>query len=61
MGGARTADPTFDKDSGELARGSALPRICGVVLLRLPMPSPDEVGRRLAEQITMREDPVTFQ
>jgi predicted nuclease of predicted toxin-antitoxin system len=30
---------TFDKDFGELARGSALPRTCGVVLLRMPMPS----------------------
>jgi predicted nuclease of predicted toxin-antitoxin system len=28
---------TFDKDFGELARGSALPRNCGVVLLRIPM------------------------
>ena len=27
---------TLDKDFGELARGSALPRSCGVVLLRTP-------------------------
>ena len=25
---------TFDKDFGELARGSALPRTCGIFLLR---------------------------
>jgi predicted nuclease of predicted toxin-antitoxin system len=27
---------TFDKDFGELAKGWALPRTCGVVLLRAP-------------------------
>ena len=37
---------TFDKDFGELARGSALPRTCGVVLLRIPMPKPEEAGLR---------------
>jgi hypothetical protein len=31
---------TLDKDFGELAKGSALPRTCGVVLLRTPMPRP---------------------
>jgi hypothetical protein len=45
---------TFDKDFGELARGSALPRTCGVVLLR--MPKPEEAGLRLAALITARED-----
>jgi predicted nuclease of predicted toxin-antitoxin system len=39
---------TFDKDFGELARGSALPRTCRVVLLRMPMPKPEEAGLRLA-------------
>jgi predicted nuclease of predicted toxin-antitoxin system len=29
---------TFDKDFGELARQAHLPRECGVVLFRLPMP-----------------------
>jgi predicted nuclease of predicted toxin-antitoxin system len=29
---------TFDKDFGELARSSALPSRCGVVLFRMPMP-----------------------
>jgi predicted nuclease of predicted toxin-antitoxin system len=36
---------TFDKDFGELAQGSALPRTCGVVLRRLPMPKPVDVSR----------------
>src|SRR5271165_2489486 len=47
---------TFDKDFGELAKGSALPSGCGVILLRLPMPRPSDVGRRLADLITARED-----
>jgi len=47
---------TFDKDFGELARGSGLPAACGVVLLRLPMPKADEVGRRLAKLIVARDD-----
>ena len=57
MGGARARILlTFDKDFGELARGSALPRTCGVVLLRMPMPKPEEAGLRLAALITARED-----
>jgi predicted nuclease of predicted toxin-antitoxin system len=47
---------TFDKDFSELARGSQLPRTCGVVLLRMPMPGPGEVGQRPADLITVRED-----
>jgi predicted nuclease of predicted toxin-antitoxin system len=47
---------TFDKDFGELAKGSALPPGCGVILLRMPMPRPGDVGRRLADLITARED-----
>jgi hypothetical protein len=46
---------TLDKDIGELARGSALPRTCGVILLRTPMLRPSDVGQRLAELITARE------
>jgi predicted nuclease of predicted toxin-antitoxin system len=46
----------FDKDFGELARRSALPRMCGVVLLRTPMPRPGDVGQRLADLITARDD-----
>jgi predicted nuclease of predicted toxin-antitoxin system len=47
---------TFDKDFGELAKASALPPGCGVILLRMPMPTPSDVGRRLADLITARED-----
>ena len=47
---------TFDKDFGELAKGSALPRPCGIVLLRMPMPKPGDVGQRLADLITARDD-----
>jgi predicted nuclease of predicted toxin-antitoxin system len=39
---------TFDKDFGELAKATVLPEGCGVVLLRLPMPRPDDVGQQLA-------------
>jgi predicted nuclease of predicted toxin-antitoxin system len=47
---------TFDKDFGELARATALPSTCGVVLLRIPMPRPSDVGRRLADLIAARND-----
>jgi hypothetical protein len=47
---------TFDKDFGELAKGSALPQACGIILLRMPMPRPSDVGPRLADLITARED-----
>lgn len=47
---------TFDKEFGELAGKSALPPGCGVVLLRLPMPKLEDVGKRLAELITARTD-----
>jgi hypothetical protein len=47
---------TFDKDFGELARRSTLPPACGVVLFRIPMPRPGEVGRRLFDLITQRDD-----
>jgi hypothetical protein len=47
---------TFDKDFGELARASALPAACGVVLFRIPMPKPSDVGARLADLITARDD-----
>jgi predicted nuclease of predicted toxin-antitoxin system len=47
---------TFDKDFGELARGAALPRTCGVVLLRVPMPRPGDVGQRLVALIMARDD-----
>src|SRR5260221_14499964 len=47
---------TFDKDFGELARGSALPRTCGGVLVRAPMPKPGDVGQRLAALVIARAD-----
>jgi hypothetical protein len=47
---------TFDKDFGELARASALPPTCGVVLFRMPMPGPGNVGQRLADLIAARDD-----
>lgn len=47
---------TFDKDFGELAKATALPAGCGVVLIRLPMPRPDDAGRQLANAILARTD-----
>ncbi len=47
---------TFDKDFGELARASALPRECGVVLVRMPMPQAGEAGQGLAGLIAARDD-----
>lgn len=47
---------TFDKDFGELARASALPSACGVVLFRIRVPKPGDVGQRLAELIAGRDD-----
>jgi len=47
---------TFDKDFGEIARTAALPAMCGVVLFRIPMPIPRDAGRRLADQLTSRND-----
>src|ERR1700730_13195637 len=47
---------TFDKDFGVLARASALPATCGVVLFRIPMPKPSDVGARRTDLITARDD-----
>ena len=47
---------TFDKDFGELAWRHGLPASCGIVLFRLPMPSPGSVGSALAARITERAD-----
>jgi len=47
---------TFDKDFDDLAKASVLPPECGVVLLRLPMPKPGDVGQVLAELIAARDD-----
>ena len=47
---------TFDKDFGELARASALPSTCGVVLFRMPMPNPGDIGPRLCKLVVSRDD-----
>jgi len=47
---------TFDKDFGELARASALPRPCGIVLFRIPTPPGAETGRQLAALLDSRSD-----
>ena len=47
---------TFDKDFGELARASTLPATCGVVLFRIPVPNPSDVGRRVVDLIAARDD-----
>jgi predicted nuclease of predicted toxin-antitoxin system len=47
---------TFDKDFGELAARSALPPGCGVVLFRVPAPSSESAGQRLAARIAARDD-----
>jgi predicted nuclease of predicted toxin-antitoxin system len=46
---------TFDKDFGELVGASALPTTYGVILFRIPMPKPNDVGR-LAGIVTARAD-----
>jgi predicted nuclease of predicted toxin-antitoxin system len=47
---------TFDKDFGELARASGLPSICGIVLFRVPMPRPADVGQQFSDLINSRDD-----
>jgi hypothetical protein len=47
---------TSDKDLGEQARAAALPSTCGVVLFRMPMPKPGDVGPRLGNLVTSRND-----
>jgi hypothetical protein len=47
---------TFDKNFGELARRVALPAACGVVLFRIPMPKPGEVGADLVRLLNARDD-----
>jgi predicted nuclease of predicted toxin-antitoxin system len=47
---------TFDKDFGELARAVLLPGACGIVLLRIATPSPQRVGRVIADLILARDD-----
>lgn len=47
---------TFDKDFGELAWRRRLPAASGIVLLRIPMPSPSSVGEALMAILSSRED-----
>jgi predicted nuclease of predicted toxin-antitoxin system len=47
---------TFDKDFGELAWRAKLPAACGIVLFRMPIPSPSAVGAVLAARIAERSD-----
>ena len=47
---------TFDRDFGELARRSALPKECGVVLFRVSITNPVDVGQRLASLVMSRDD-----
>jgi predicted nuclease of predicted toxin-antitoxin system len=47
---------TFDKDFGELVRAATLPKSCGVVLFRMTMPKPGDIGAILSGLITARED-----
>ncbi|MGQ0835272.1 MAG: DUF5615 family PIN-like protein [Gammaproteobacteria bacterium] len=47
---------TFDKDFGELAWRFGLPSQCGIILFRLPMPLPREVGRAITNILTERSD-----
>jgi Domain of unknown function (DUF5615) len=47
---------TFDKDFGELAKASTLPSTCGVVLFRMPMPKPSDIGPRLRDLVNSRDD-----
>jgi hypothetical protein len=47
---------TFDKDFGELARREKLPKACGIVLVRVPMPKPGDAGRKIAKLILERDD-----
>jgi predicted nuclease of predicted toxin-antitoxin system len=52
-----TFDNDFgDRDFGELAARWALPPGCGIVLFRVPAPSSDRAGQRLAARIAVRDD-----
>lgn len=47
---------TFDKDFGELAWRAKLPTTSGVVLFRIPMPRPRDVGSSIVRLICSRQD-----
>ena len=47
---------TFDKDFGELAWRTALPKTSGVILLRLPMRAPLQGSAMIASVVDSRRD-----
>jgi predicted nuclease of predicted toxin-antitoxin system len=47
---------TFDKDFGELTHRRASSGLGGIILFRIPLPAPDQVGARLASLIDARAD-----
>jgi predicted nuclease of predicted toxin-antitoxin system len=47
---------TFDKDFDELAWRAHLPKTCGIVLFRIPVPAPQRVGEVLCRVLTGRDD-----
>ena len=47
---------TFDKDFGDLARRAGLRPDCGIVLFRMPVPAPGDIGARLFAIIASRSD-----
>jgi predicted nuclease of predicted toxin-antitoxin system len=47
---------TFDKDFGELAFRERLPASCGIILFRIPTPSPADVARRVVAAVESRDD-----
>jgi len=47
---------TFDKDFGELAFRKKLPALYGIILFRIPTPSPAEVTRMIVAAVESRDD-----
>ncbi len=47
---------TFDKDFGELVLRGGAAASCGVVLVRLPLTSPDLLARRVVASLATRPD-----
>ena len=47
---------TFDKDFGELAKASKLPKTSGVILFRIPLSGASDIGLRLANLVASRDD-----
>lgn len=47
---------TFDKDFGELAFRRKLPASCGIILFRIPVPSPKYVAQMVVTAVESRDD-----